>query len=110
MWSAIIAVPTRRKNSATRTSSIGLMGTNKPTPMASSTIVTSLPKRADTPSGTLTGRLRAPRRGWDAGPAYRCCRGEDRRGDDLLLPPEGGKGGRVLWLQANVDFDYKAKP
>jgi hypothetical protein len=33
---------------------------------------------------------------------------EDRRGDDLLLPPEEEKVAE-FWLQANVDFDYKAK-
>lgn len=69
---------------------------DKPTPMASSTIVTSLPKRADTPSGTLTGRTSRPKTRMGCRIGTPLLQGEDRRGDDLLLPPEGGKGGRVL--------------
>jgi hypothetical protein len=79
--------------------------------MASSTIVTSLPKRADTPSGTLTGRTSRPKTRM----------GGCRTAIPLL---QGGKidvemiyfyhlrEGKVaeFWLQANGDFDYKAKP
>ena len=57
----------------------------------------------------LQGGLRAPRRGWDAGPAYRCCRGKI---DVEMIYFYHLREGKVaeFWLQANVDFDYKAKP